>query len=235
MPTARSYLKDFSPKSQDAVALQQIKERGALPMIDRGDIWSGKSTVAAISGLHCRALVVVSSSIRLTAWLRQIQRSGRNGQRDWCMSRVTAIISALVICIIVCLSWAVNYYRDNAITYKAQRDKMPENWSWRTRQLLTCRCVSVMLLRSMQKYTKELADAKAENDALRDDVAAGRRRLHIKAVCQLCVKQLLPPAWIMQPPDWQTPLNGIISPSERGWSLCKQLEGTQKYINEQCR
>ena len=33
------------------------------------------------------------------------------------------------------------------------------------------------------KYTKELADAKVEN-ALRDDVAAGRRRLHIKAVCQ---------------------------------------------------
>ncbi|OUZ40263.1 endopeptidase, partial [Shigella flexneri] len=31
---------------------------------------------------------------------------------------VTAIISALVICIIVCLSWAVNHYRDNAITYK---------------------------------------------------------------------------------------------------------------------
>ena len=35
------------------------------------------------------------------------------------------------------------------------------------------------------KYTKELADAKAENDALRDDVAAGRRRLHIReAVCR---------------------------------------------------
>ena len=33
------------------------------------------------------------------------------------------------------------------------------------------------------KYTKELADAKAENDALRDDVAAGRRRLH-QAVCR---------------------------------------------------
>ena len=67
------------------------------------------------------------------------------------MSRVTAIISALVICIIVCLSWAVNHYRDNAITYKAQRDKNArELESWRTRQLLTCRCVSVMLLRSMQ-------------------------------------------------------------------------------------
>ena len=57
-------LKDFS-KSQDAVALQQIKERGALPMIVVISV--RQSTVAAISGLHCRALVMVSSSIRLTA------------------------------------------------------------------------------------------------------------------------------------------------------------------------
>ena len=66
------------------------------------------------------------------------------------MSRVTAIYSAWVICIIVCLSWAVNHYRDNAITYKAQRDKNARELGWRTRQLLTCRCVSVTLLRSMQ-------------------------------------------------------------------------------------
>ena len=40
------------------------------------------------------------------------------------MSRVTAIISALVICIIVCPSWAVNHYCDNAITTKpSARDK----------------------------------------------------------------------------------------------------------------
>ena len=31
-------------------------------------------------------------------------------------------------------------------------------------------------------HVKELADAKAENDALRDDVAAGRRRLHISSL-----------------------------------------------------
>ena len=49
------------------------------------------------------------------------------------------------------------------------------------------------------KY-EELADAKAENDALRDDVAAGRRRLHIKAVCQSVRALPPPPAWIMQPP-----------------------------------
>ena len=40
----------------------------------------------------------------------------------------------------------------------------------------------------------------AENDALRDDVAAGRRRLHIKAVCQSVRKATTLPAWIMQPP-----------------------------------
>ena len=50
------------------------------------------------------------------------------------------------------------------------------------------------------KYTKELPDAKAENDALRDDVAAGRRRLHIKAVCQSVRGHHRSPAWIMQPP-----------------------------------
>ncbi|EGK2906931.1 lysis protein, partial [Escherichia coli] len=84
------------------------------------------------------------------------------------MNRVTAIISALVICIIVGLSWAVNHYRDNAITYKAQRDK-------NARELkLANAAITDMQMRQRDvaaldaKYTKELADAKAENDALRD-------------------------------------------------------------------
>ena len=80
------------------------------------------------------------------------------------MSRVTAIISALVICIIVCLSWAVNHYRDNAITYKAQRQKCRE-------LKLANAAITDMQMRQRDvaaldaKYTKELADAKAENDA----------------------------------------------------------------------
>ena len=39
------------------------------------------------------------------------------------------------------------------------------------------------------KYIKELADAKAENDALRDDVVAGRRRLHIKGQARQSVRE----------------------------------------------
>ena len=78
-------------------------------------------------------------------------------------------------CIIVCLSWAVNHYRDNAITYKAQRDKNARELKRRTRQYgMQMRQRDVAALDA--KYTKELADAKAENDALRDDVAAGRHQ-----------------------------------------------------------
>ena len=39
------------------------------------------------------------------------------------MSRVTRDYLRSAICIIVCLSWAVNRRQHNAITYKAQRDK----------------------------------------------------------------------------------------------------------------
>lgn len=39
------------------------------------------------------------------------------------MSRLTAIICAVVICLLVSMAWAINHYHDNAITYKDQRDK----------------------------------------------------------------------------------------------------------------
>lgn len=39
------------------------------------------------------------------------------------MSRLTAIICAVVIWLLVSMAWAINHYRDNAITYKDQRDK----------------------------------------------------------------------------------------------------------------
>ncbi|ECZ9824636.1 lysis protein, partial [Salmonella enterica subsp. enterica serovar Sandiego] len=89
------------------------------------------------------------------------------------------------------------------------------------------------------KYTKELADAKAENDALRDDVAAGRRRLLVNATC---------PA---MPTGKSTSASGVDNAArprledsaqrdyftlkERVTTMQKQLEGTQEYIRAQCR
>ncbi|ENF7816557.1 DUF2570 domain-containing protein [Enterobacter soli] len=39
------------------------------------------------------------------------------------MSRLTAIICTVAICLLVSMALAINHYRDNAITYKDQRDK----------------------------------------------------------------------------------------------------------------
>ena len=153
------------------------------------------------------------------------------------MSRVT-VISALVICIIVCISVKdINHYRDNAITYKAQRDK-------NARELkLANAAITDMQMRQRDvaaldaKYTKELAMLKLKMMLCVMMLPLVVVGCTSKQSVSQCVKPPPPPAWIMQPPpDWQTPLNGIISPSrERLITMQKQLEGTQKYINEQCR
>ena len=217
----------------DAVALQQIKERGALPMIDRGDIRQAIDRCSNIRASLPGAGYGQFEHGRLQPDCK-IQRSGAERSERLMYEQSHRDYSALVICIIVCLSWAVNHYRDNAITYKAQRDK-------NARELkLANAAITDMQMRQRDvaaldaKYTKELADV-AENDALRDDVAAGRRRLHIKAARQSCVGHHASGVDNAASPDWQTPLNGIISPSERLITMQKQLEGTQKYINEQCR
>ena len=88
---------------------------------------------------------------------------------------------------------------------------------------------------ALDAITKELADAKAENDALRDDVAAGRRRLHIKAIHNgsQCVETTTASGVdnaTSPPPDWQTPLNETISPLKRADHYAKTTgKGTQVY------
>ena len=86
------------------------------------------------------------------------------------------------------------------------------------------------------KYTKEFADAKAENDALRDDVAAGGRRLHIKAVIT-SVREAAPASGVDNAASRlaDTAERDYFTLRERLITMQKQLEGTQKYINEQCR
>ena len=164
-----------------------------------------------------------------TAWLQNSKKRAERSEIDvWAES--LRLFSALVICIIVCLSWAVNHYRDNAITYKAQRDK-------NARELkLANAAITDMQMRQRDvaaldaKYTKELVDAKAENDALRDDVAAGRRRLHIKAVCQ-SVQALPPPAGIKVAfPTGRHRWTGLFHPQREADQFHKQLEGTQKIL-----
>ena len=153
------------------------------------------------------------------------------------MSRVTATISALVICIIVCLSWAVNHYRDNAITYKAQRDKNARELVTNAAITDTRRCVTRDVAALDAKYTKELADAKAENDhyvMMLPLVVVGCTS---KQSVSQCVKPPRSPAWIMRSllPLADTAERDYFTPQREADHYAKTTEGTQKYINEQCR
>ena len=99
------------------------------------------------------------------------------------MSRITAIISALVICVIVCLSWAVNHYRDNAIAYKEQRDNKASELEKANATIADMRKRQRDVAELDARYTKELADANATIESLRADVSAGRKRLQVAATC----------------------------------------------------
>ncbi|WP_419555297.1 lysis protein [Salmonella enterica] len=75
-----------------------------------------------------------------------------------------------------------NHYRDNAITYKEQRDTVTHKLTLANATItdMTKRQRDVAALDA--RYTKELADAKAENDALRRKLDNGGRVL-VKGKC----------------------------------------------------
>ena len=101
--------------------------------------------------------------------------------------------------------------------------KMPENW-------LANAAITDMQMRQRDvaaldaKYTKELAMLKLEMMLcvmMLPLVVVGCTSLSVSQ----CVKPPPPPAWIMQPPpDWQTPLNGIISPQREADHYAKTTE-----------
>lgn len=99
------------------------------------------------------------------------------------MSRLTAIICAVVICLLVSMTWAIEHYRGNAITYKDQRDKATE------KLILANDTIKVMQTRQRDaaaldaKYTKELADAKSRLEDLQRCVSTGKCGLHVNARC----------------------------------------------------
>ncbi|ELM7936992.1 lysis protein [Escherichia coli] len=99
------------------------------------------------------------------------------------MSRLTAIICAVVICLLVSMAWAINHYRDNAITYKDQRDKATKNLRLANATIKDMQTRQRDVAALDAKYTKELADANATIESLRADVSAGRKRLQVAATC----------------------------------------------------
>lgn len=95
-------------------------------------------------------------------------------KRYWLQVSVVAIVIFMVL--------AINHYRDNATEYKKQRDEKSQalNLANATITDMQTRQRDVAALDA--KYTKELADAKAENDALQRKLDNGGRVL-VKGKC----------------------------------------------------
>ncbi|ESH54031.1 hypothetical protein SEEC0006_25547 [Salmonella enterica subsp. enterica serovar Choleraesuis str. 0006] len=93
----------------------------------------------------------------------------------------TMFVGLLLVSLIVAGRLA-NHYRNNAITYKYQRDTATHNLKLANETItdMTKRQRDVAALDA--KYTKELADAKSENDALRRKLDNGGRVL-VKGKC----------------------------------------------------
>lgn len=143
-------------------------------------------------------------------------------------------VGFLLVALIVAAKLA-SHYRDNATEYKKQRDEKTQalNLANATITDMTTRQRDVAALDA--KYTKELADANAENVRLRADVVAGKRRLQIAATCSK---------------DAATGTSGVVDGSSprltedaelNYWRLrdgiatvTKQLSGLQQYVREQC-
>lgn len=144
-------------------------------------------------------------------------------------------LPAVILAVIVVLSWKVNHYRDNAITYKDQRDKATKNLSLANATIKDMQTRQRDVAALDAKYTKELADAKKQLDDLQRCVSSGKCGLHVNAKC---------------------PANGTTAPGsmgdassprltdsaerdyftlrERIVTVTKQVDYLQDYIKEQC-
>ncbi|EJQ0599535.1 lysis protein [Salmonella enterica] len=154
------------------------------------------------------------------------------------MNRITTGVIVSLLIVAAALAWTADHYHGNAVKYKEQRDTVTHKLALANATItdMTKRQRDVAALD--EKYTKELADAKAENDALRDDVAAGRRRLLVNATCPAVPTGKSTSAASVDNAASAT----LTANAERNYwrlrdgiaTVTKQLEGAKDYIRTQC-
>ena len=144
-------------------------------------------------------------------------------------------LQLIVVALIGVLALLVNHYRDNAITYKDQRDKATEQLSLANATIKDMQVRQRDVAALDAKYTKDLADAKKQLDDLQRCVRTGKCGLRINANC---------------PANGATSTSGLGDASgprltdsaerdyftlrERIVTVTKQVNYLQDYIRQQC-
>ncbi|WP_264193495.1 lysis protein [Mangrovibacter yixingensis] len=151
------------------------------------------------------------------------------------MNRVTSVVCIVLLGLVAVLGWFVDHYRNNAITYKSQRDQATQSLN------LANSTISDMQVRQRDvaaldaKYTGELADAKATIEQLERDVVAGKRRLQINATC---TKDRSPTSGSVgdatSPRLTDSAQRNYFTLRERIATIYRQVNYLQDYIRQQC-
>ncbi|EDR7034394.1 lysis protein [Salmonella enterica subsp. enterica] len=154
------------------------------------------------------------------------------------MNRITTGVIVSLLILAAALGWTTSHYHGNAAKYKDQRDTATHNLKMANATITDMQTRQRDVAALDAKYTKELADAKAENDALQRRFAAGGR-VRVKGRCTVPASTTSASPGSMgnaatvelSPGAGQNVLDiraGIISDQEK-------LKYLQEYIRAQCR
>ncbi|HEF7276031.1 TPA: lysis protein [Yersinia enterocolitica] len=149
------------------------------------------------------------------------------------MNRVTAILIAVLAASLFGLTYY--HYRVQSLNRDvAELTKVAKQQQATLDQIETQRqAVAAIDI----KHTKELADAKSENERLRADIANGTKRLQLNATCPKPVSKTTGPASV--PDDASARLTNAaerdyLSLRERIGIATSQINGLQDYITNVC-
>ncbi|WP_145562998.1 lysis protein [Yersinia canariae] len=153
------------------------------------------------------------------------------------MNRVTAILAAVLISIFTGLAWLAFHYHGQSVekdktitTVTGERDVALADIRTMETQRQAVAAIDI-------KYTKELADAKSENERLRADIASGAKRLQLNATCSKPVSKTPGPASVDDvtgPELTPAARRDYINLRERIGIATTQIAGLQDYVTNVC-
>ena len=145
-------------------------------------------------------------------------------------------LQLLVVALIGVLAFFVNRYRDNAITYKDQRDKATKSLRLANATIKDMQVRQRDVAALDAKYTKELSDAKKTINDLRRDVDSGAKRLRIAATCHRVSKASSATGMDDAGSPELTPdaRRNYFDHRDGIATADKMIRGMQDYIKEQC-
>lgn len=149
------------------------------------------------------------------------------------MSRVTAILIAVLIASLFGLTYY--HYRVQSLNRDVAELATVAKQQQATLDQIETQRQAVAAIDI--KHTKELADAKSENERLSADIANGTKRLQLNAICTKPVSKTTGPASV--PDDASARLTDsaerdYLSLRERIGIATSQINGLQDYITNVC-